>query len=1080
MNIIKKLKKSLRTFVIAGAFLLSLSNVSAELKDDLVSFWPLDEIQGDKTPDIISGYDMVVENLTNEDIVEGRFGSAFQFDNAKNSILKRIHEDGEDLPANQHESFTIAMWVKIPGAGQADLRVFSEGSSLDNNPLFNIGTHNQGSDGTVDFYIRNGAGGWDTVNHLHSNTEAFDDEWRLIVYREENGFRTLNVDGQDDGIALPERPETDFPVNNSSIGGIQRSVTSHWVSGLIDEVAIWKRAITDDEIQELNQQGMESVLHPLARGLVSYWPLDEIQGNKTPDKVSGYDMEIFNLTEEDVVEGQRGNAFQFDNTRNTILSRIHNPGENLPANQHDSFTISMWVNVVGTGQSDLRVFSEGSSLDNNPLFNIGTHNQGSDGTVDFYIRNGAGGWSTINHEHSTGEAFDGGWRHLVYRENNGVRTLLIDGVADDLVLPDRPEGDFPVNNTSIGGIQRSVQSHWVSGLIDEVAIWKRALSAEEIDTIIQDGVVLPPEPPAAPLEIREFEAEFTSVAAGSTVNLSWDVNPDAQIDIQPGVGNVNDSSVFGVGSVAAQVDEDTTFVLTISRDGESISAEVSVTAAADVQDGWILIENFEGLEAGQINGQGRWLNAEGRSDVLALGSNNVFSPMGNNALSNIKLGSLENEEGSETTIFFRFYSDNAFSPYGINVGLTEKTLRFASDAGGNLGSYVRVNKTEGFFPGELQARDGIGSSYIPAPTEIESGIVYNVWMDITNDTIENGDLMNVYIARDGEERELVFEGHLGDRNPAGSQDLGAVKPNLTDLFIVSRDGTTTAGSIFLDDFFVSADGFLETVPVPASSFVMESVGGGDLGDFIITDASRDNANDTVSLTFNSVSGATYKVLSKSNLTPGADWQEVVTDIAGEPSSTTVVVENANGNESFYIISGSLPEGPQAIFFDDFESGQGDWQTGAKEGSEQWELGEIDKEGIDGPYSGSNAFATKLDGNYLDNSIAYLRSPVIDLTEATSAVLSFQTSFRTEEGIDLCHVRIVDEDGEEIIDEASGFPVSGLIEFLSFNGSSGDGWKKVSKPLPAEALGRTIRIEFQLDADTVINEAGWSVDDVRID
>ena len=81
---------------------------------------------------------------------------------------------------------------------------------------------------------------------------------------------------------------------------------------------------------------------------------------------------------------------------------------------------------------------------------------------------------------------------------------------------------------------------------------------------------------------------------------------------------------------------------------------------------------------------------------------------------------------------------------------------------------------------------------------------------------------------------------------------------------------------------------------------------------------------------------------------------------------------------------------------------------------------------------------------------------------------------------MCNVRIVDEDGEEIIDDATGFPVLNLIEFLSFNGSSGDGWKKVSKPLPPEALGRTIRIEFQLESDTIINEAGWSIDDVMID
>lgn len=958
--------------------------------------------------------------------------------------------------------------------------MFSEGSSIDNNPLFNIGTHNNGSDGTVDFYIRNGAGGWGTVNHIHSELEAFDDEWRHLVYIEDASSRSLYIDGELDSLEIPERPAGDFLVNNSSIGGIQRSVASHWMTGLVDEVAIWKRALTADEVMEVNNNGMESILSPLARGLVAHWPLDEIQGTKTPDLVSGYDMDVFNLTADDVVDGKNGKAFSFDNTRNTVLSRIHNPGEKLPANQHSSFTISMWVNVAGQGQNDLRVFSEGSSVDNNPLFNIGTHNGGADGTVDLFIRNGPGSWSTVGHIYSLNEAFDSEWRHLVYREDNGIRTFIIDGVVDDLAIPERPsEGDFPVNNTSIGGIQRSVQSHWVTGLIDDVAIWNRALSDEEIIEVGENGVPESLAPPPAPLEIRTFQAEYTSVVSGGNVILSWDVNPDATIDIQPGLGDVTSSSEFGVGSVEATVTEDTTFVLTLSRGDESIQGEYSVKAVGSVESGWTLIENFEGLEAGQINGQGRWLNAEGRTDVISLGNNNVASPMGNNALANIKLGSLENMEGSSSTFFFRFYMDNSFSAGGINVGLTEKTLRFASDAGGNLGPYVRINKLEGFNPGELQARNGVGGTYDSASeVELESGKVYNVWVDITNDTVENGDMFNVYLAEDGQERQLVLEDILGDRNPAGSQDLGAVKPNLTDLFIVSRDGTTTGGSFFFDDFFVSTDGFLDTVPVPAQSFERAATGGGDLGELLIVGGSRDDANNSVSLTFTSVVGATYKVLAKSSV-DDAEWMEVLTDIAGEPETTTVTVANADAAASFYVISGSAPPVSTAIFFDDFENGKGDWDTGATEGSDQWEVGEIDKPGIDGAFSGSNAFATGLTGNYEDSTTTYLRSPVIDLTDVNSAVFSFQTSFRVEDTIDFCNVRIVDENGEEILD-GGGFPVISLIDFISFTGSSGDGWKKVSKPIPNEALGTKIRIEFQLVADSSENDAGWSIDDMTVE
>ena len=109
----------------------------------------------------------------------------------------------------------------------------------------------------------------------------------------------------------------------------------------------------------------------LASGLVAYWPLDVVQGTKTPDLVNGYDMELNNLSADDLVPGQSGNAMAFDNARQTLLSRVHEAGEDLPANQHASWTLSIWVQLDGNGQNDLRIFSEGNTEDSNPLFNLG-------------------------------------------------------------------------------------------------------------------------------------------------------------------------------------------------------------------------------------------------------------------------------------------------------------------------------------------------------------------------------------------------------------------------------------------------------------------------------------------------------------------------------------------------------------------------------------------------------------------------------------------------------------------------------------------------------------------------------------
>mgnify|MGYP000070728776 CR=1 FL=1 len=203
----------------------------------------------------------------------------------------------------------------------------------------------------------------------------------------------------------------------------------------------------------------------LQDGLVSYWPLDEVVGTKTPDLASGYDLELANLTAADLVDGKRGRAFQFDNARQTMLRRISSPGEQLPINQHPAFTITFWAKVTGTGLSDLRLFSEASTTDNNPLFNLGTANTGASGQVDFYFRQT--GWTTVDHLKSVGEPLDGTWRHITFvQQADGTRALYVDGVRDAVEIPAKEAGEWRVNTTSIGGILRANPTHWLTGQMD--------------------------------------------------------------------------------------------------------------------------------------------------------------------------------------------------------------------------------------------------------------------------------------------------------------------------------------------------------------------------------------------------------------------------------------------------------------------------------------------------------------------------------------------------------------------------------------------------------------------------------------
>jgi hypothetical protein len=176
--------------------------------------------------------------------------------------------------------------------------------------------------------------------------------------------------------------------------------------------------------------------------------LEEVQGAKTPDLVSGYDMDLNNLTASDLVAGKAGKCFSFANARQTLLSRVHGPNDDLPANKHPAFTVALWANVNGTGQTDLRLFSEAvTPNNNNPLFNIGTDSGGAAGVIDLYIRQT--GWTDVNHIKTVAEPLDGTWHHITFvQQEDGSRAIYIDGVKDELEIPPKPEGAWLVNDTT--------------------------------------------------------------------------------------------------------------------------------------------------------------------------------------------------------------------------------------------------------------------------------------------------------------------------------------------------------------------------------------------------------------------------------------------------------------------------------------------------------------------------------------------------------------------------------------------------------------------------------------------------------
>jgi hypothetical protein len=681
---------------------------------------------------------------------------------------------------------------------------------------------------------------------------------------------------------------------------------------------VWKRALTADEVAEINTNSLNSVFPPLANGLVSHWPLDTVVGDKTPDLVSAYDLSPYfgaghTLTNGNaitLVPGVRSNAVSFVNANQILLAYLAQSTDDLPINKHAAMTVSLWVNGAAN-QTDRRVFSEANVNNNNPLFNIGTHNTGAGGQADLFFRQqptqaeidmGFGNFGGGTHLYSTGTAFDDAWHHIVLvQQEDGSRTLYIDGMLDGLPVPAKPEGQWNVNATSVGGILRLTAVSWVTALIDDVAVWKRALTADEVSEVKNNGV------PKAfrrqlPLQIRTFAADRPAVVEGDTLVLNWEASADASLTLSPPPVDVTALSPFGIGSTSLVLNATTTFTLTASRGSDSTNQQVTVNAVSGVAAGWRLIDQFELMNPGHIGNQGNWQNAlssisgaHNPAKAVDTEAGNQFLGLdGPRVLAGNALESMIVLEGQSRTLFLRFYisptvnAASGLNDLDINLGLTEKGLRDVQDfRGGNNGPSVRIFRQGGVGPIDLRANNGVNGangmySYVadavnnPTGAGLEPGQIYNLWMDVENrpfdvvGTVQNGgDLYSVYLQKEGgPERINLFQNYVSDRDAVACDPiLGCPIPPLTHLFLCSNDqvGNQATNGVRFDDFFLSAGGFNSTVPVVAGSFTLP---------LRITGLVYESFSG-LSFSWNAIPGKTYTVNRKTALQD--PWMAITTE-----------------------------------------------------------------------------------------------------------------------------------------------------------------------------------------------------------
>jgi len=234
------------------------------LTDDLLAHYKLDNNANDATD---NGNDGTVIGATSVDDRFGNPNSAYQFDGVNDAI--RISNAFDNKRPGEDE-FTMSIWMKADDNKTGCLLSQTTSCSTYSEDYFVLAltyVHNY-SDIYAQFY-----------NHSpfvsFNDDLVFDDDWHQIIYTYSSGTAKLYLNGELKSMNVYNHNPQSFNYSSDVdwvIGGAHINNCSHNnnFSGWLDDVRIYGRALTEDEVKELHKLEFDEAEQPIVNN-----PIDD-------------------------------------------------------------------------------------------------------------------------------------------------------------------------------------------------------------------------------------------------------------------------------------------------------------------------------------------------------------------------------------------------------------------------------------------------------------------------------------------------------------------------------------------------------------------------------------------------------------------------------------------------------------------------------------------------------------------------------------------------------------------------------------------------------------------------------------
>ncbi len=425
----------------------------------LVGWWPFNGNANDESGNANNG------TVTNATLIADRNGntnSAYDFNSNAKIVCPK-----NNIPS---QTLSLSVWIKQDNLFGGQFVCLGSSSST---TWGAVATNNN-------LELGYGAGCGGNGGSILNTTAINTNEWIHLVYVSDGVGGNTKI--YKNGTYVGQSKNSTSIGNCSSQNlyfGVDIFSAPEYMDAKLDDIAIYNRALTQQEITALYTSTPIAQNVPSnvpTNGLVGWWPFN---GNANDESGNGNNGTVNGATLTSDRNSINNTCYSFDGVSNYIKIT-----DNNLMDFSNKYSISTWVNLTSTPSSQFSVVSKERQLDGTGISMIIDNT----GKITQAFNNGSNYVTTGLKSLSNST-----WYNIVFTFDGSTANIYVNGVLDksnvfsQSLINTTFDWFIGKEFTTSGGGNSGYTNRYFKGNIDDIGMWNRALTQQEITALYNGG-----------------------------------------------------------------------------------------------------------------------------------------------------------------------------------------------------------------------------------------------------------------------------------------------------------------------------------------------------------------------------------------------------------------------------------------------------------------------------------------------------------------------------------------------------------------------------------------------------------------